>query len=217
MIRKFIKTTFLTPGELKKVKAADLGKHKELSDYRNAFVKQCEEGFLFSELKEKYNVENKDLFQSVSTEKYEDSILKILEIANVPLLQKMQSFSTPEEGLVYFFRDLIVSPQLGYNTYVEHKVHETKLPAKMRRNAILSDKKIGESCELPYGRDYLIPGELMLLEGLPADSDMLEECKHLFIQQVYSGAHDEDMLPHNDLMTCRFLVAELLRRAGFID
>lgn len=66
-------------------------------------------------------------------------------------------------------------------------------------------------------RNFLTSDELDKFESVDvSDSPILEEFQSLFMEQVFSAAHDEDMVSPDQLTIYRSSIAELLHRAGII-
>ena len=67
-------------------------------------------------------------------------------------------------------------------------------------------------------RNFLTSDELGKFESVDvSDSPVLEEFLSLFMEQVFSAAHDEDMVSPNELTIYRSSIAELLHRAGIVS
>lgn len=67
-------------------------------------------------------------------------------------------------------------------------------------------------------RNFLTSDELDKFESVDvSDSPILEEFQSLFMEQVFSAAHDEDMVSPEQLTIYRSSIAELLHRAGIVS
>ena len=67
-------------------------------------------------------------------------------------------------------------------------------------------------------RNFLTSDELDKFESVDvSDSPILEEFQSLFMGQVFSAAHDEDMVSPDQLTIYRSSIAELLHRAGIVS
>ena len=67
-------------------------------------------------------------------------------------------------------------------------------------------------------RNFLTSDELAKFESVDvSDSPILEEFQSLFMEQVFSAAHDEDMVSPDQLTIYRSSIAELLHRAGIVS
>ena len=67
-------------------------------------------------------------------------------------------------------------------------------------------------------RNFLTSDELAKFESVDvSDNPILEEFQSLFMEQVFSAAHDEDMVSPDQLTIYRSSIAELLHRAGIVS
>ena len=67
-------------------------------------------------------------------------------------------------------------------------------------------------------RNFLTSDELDKFESVDVcDNPILEEFQSLFMEQVFSAAHDEDMVSPDQLTIYRSSIAELLHRAGIVS
>ena len=66
-------------------------------------------------------------------------------------------------------------------------------------------------------RNFLTSDELDKFESVDVSDDpILEEYQSLFMEQVFSAAHDRDMVSTYELSAYRNSIAELLFRAGIV-
>lgn len=217
MKTKIIKWDFLTPGELKKVKAADLGGKRVLTECRDAFVMQCENGLRFRKLKETYQHEGKNLFDSLTEAKYVENIFRLLKYANVPLVHMLQEIGSIRDGITQIYRRLNVSSQLGYNTYVEHKNYEARKLSIVCRLAANSDAKDFEYNELPSGRKYLTFDELKAIREIVfVNNNRLKDFRDKFIRQCCTGVLPAESCNKGDVRNYSKQVGQLLLLAGIV-
>lgn len=121
MIINNIKRNFLTASELVKVKTVSLNDNKALCIYRNAFVKQCEQGLTFAQLKSRCK---NGIFRIVSASRYKSAIYQILLLAGVKLVSSQKwCCANPKDSQnqgICVFRT-VVTEDMGYYTHVECK------------------------------------------------------------------------------------------------
>ena len=68
---------------------------------------------------------------------------------------------------------------------------------------------------LTNARNYLTSDELKKFASINVSNNpVLQECQHLFMEQVFCSCHDEDMVPKLALDTYRHSIGLLLIRAG---
>ena len=94
-----------------------------------------------------------------------------------------------------------------------------KLQVCFTPNEVKSNKSAnrGKKSVSTNRRNYLTADELFKVESVDvSDNPVLEEYKILFMEQVFSSAHDRDMVPDYALDAYHRSIAELLLRAGFV-
>lgn len=73
----------------------------------------------------------------------------------------------------------------------------------------------GKRNTLNKKRNYLTSDELNKFASINVSNNpVLQECQHLFMEQVFCSCHDEDMVPKLALDTYRHSIGLLLIRAG---
>ena len=78
--------------------------------------------------------------------------------------------------------------------------------------------KKSQLCVRTKCRNFLTSDELDKFESVDVcDNPILEEFQSLFMEQVFSAAHDEDMVSPDQLTIYRSSIAELLHRAGIVS
>ena len=84
---------------------------------------------------------------------------------------------------------------------------------KSNKSANRGKKSVSTNC-----RNFLTSDELAKFESVDVSDDpILEEYQSLFMEQVFSAAHDEDMVSTYELSAYRNSIAELLFRAGIVS
>ena len=78
--------------------------------------------------------------------------------------------------------------------------------------------KNDQQCVRTECRNFLTSDELAKFKSVDVSDDpILEEYQSLFMEQVFSAAHDEDMVSTYKLSAYRNSIAELLFRAGIVS
>ena len=94
-----------------------------------------------------------------------------------------------------------------------------KLQVCFTPNEVKSNKSAnrGKKSVSTNSRNFLTSDELAKFESVDVSDDpILEEYQSLFMEQVFSAAHDEDMVSTYELSAYRNSIAELLFRAGIV-
>ena len=95
-----------------------------------------------------------------------------------------------------------------------------KLQVCFTPNEVKSNKSAnrGKKSVSTNSRNFLTSDELAKFESVDVSDDpILEEYQSLFMEQVFSAAHDEDMVSTYELSAYRNSIAELLFRAGIVS
>ena len=94
-----------------------------------------------------------------------------------------------------------------------------KLQVCFTPNEVKSNKSAnrGKKSVSTNSRNFLTSDELAKFESVDVSDDpILEEYQSLFMEQVFSAAHDEDMVSTYKLSAYRNSIAELLFRADIV-
>ncbi len=94
------------------------------------------------------------------------------------------------------------------------KINVSPSPFDLRKSkaGIKGQQRVRTEC-----RNFLTIDELLKFESVDVSDDpILEGFQYLFMEQVFSAAHDEDMVSTYELSTYRNSIAELLFRAGIV-
>ena len=96
---------------------------------------------------------------------------------------------------------------------------KNKLQVCFTPNEVKSNKSAnrGKKSVSTNSRNFLTSDELAKFESVDVSDDpILEEYQSLFMEQVFSAAHDEDMVSTYKLSAYRNSIAELLFRADIV-
>ena len=96
---------------------------------------------------------------------------------------------------------------------------KNKLQVCFTPNEVKSNKSAnrGKKSVSTNSRKYLTADELFKVESADvSDNPVLEEYKILFMEQIFSSAHDRDMVSDYEKDAYHRAIAELLLRAGIV-